>query len=369
MSNSDLKTCVVCDKEFQPQHFNAKTCPDCVDMKKCKVHGIVHHRTHKCPQCNVEKSHIKYTEANTDEWIECPICGYRASELGTHITKFHKLDSEEFRKQYNMPVLKSKVQCDRVKGSANPGYQHGGKLSVFSKNFLYADEDKTKAAFEKAKQSREENSGYVLTIDYWLKKTNGNLEEAQILFDEEKKRHTFTLEKCIEKYGKEEGYNKWKERQDKWQNTLKSKSAEEIEEINRKKSNQFNYKGLWTNTSELKDSPCIFYILDIGNDKIKVGITTVGLGKRYNMTNKYNIIKIYESTMSLCFQLEQIIKKRFKANKLLKEDAVEHFGWTESFYNHNLHNIIETCNDLIYDNEKLTSTFKNEFNLSRRDNF
>ena len=49
------------------------------------------------------------------------------------------------------------------------------------------------------------------------------------------RQQTFSLKKCIEKHGAEEGYKIWKERQEKWQNTLNSKSDKEIAEINKKK--------------------------------------------------------------------------------------------------------------------------------------
>lgn len=47
---------------------------------------------------------------------------------------------------------------------------------------------------------------------------------------------TFSLKICIEKYGEEEGYKIWKERQDKWQIALNSKSQYEKILINKKKN-------------------------------------------------------------------------------------------------------------------------------------
>jgi G:T-mismatch repair DNA endonuclease (very short patch repair protein) len=70
-------------------------------------------------------------------------------------------------------------------------------------------------------------------IGYWLKK--GFSEEAAIMKVSERQT-TFTLEKCIEKYGLADGQSRWQARQDKWQATLNSKSPEEKKEINRKKA-------------------------------------------------------------------------------------------------------------------------------------
>lgn len=58
-------------------------------------------------------------------------------------------------------------------------------------------------------------------------------EEAKKLVSESQKH--FSKEICIEKYGEEKGLKVWQERQDKWQEILKSKPAEEIARINRLK--------------------------------------------------------------------------------------------------------------------------------------
>lgn len=57
---------------------------------------------------------------------------------------------------------------------------------------------------------------------YWIKK--GFTEEALIKLNKEQS--TFSKQKCIEKYGEEKGIEIWKKRQDKWQQTLNSKSKE-----------------------------------------------------------------------------------------------------------------------------------------------
>ena len=55
-------------------------------------------------------------------------------------------------------------------------------------------------------------------INYWLNKGYSENEAKKKL---SKRQATFSKETCIEKYGKKEGLKKWKERQDKWQNSLK----------------------------------------------------------------------------------------------------------------------------------------------------
>ncbi len=56
-----------------------------------------------------------------------------------------------------------------------------------------------------------------MQIHYWLKR-GYSLEEANILRKE--RQRTFTLDRCIEKYGEKDGIKKWKDRQAKWVKSL-----------------------------------------------------------------------------------------------------------------------------------------------------
>lgn len=55
-------------------------------------------------------------------------------------------------------------------------------------------------------------------IEYWLNK-GYNKEEAEQKLRE--RQQTFSLQKCIDKYGEIDGLKRWQQRQDKWQHTLK----------------------------------------------------------------------------------------------------------------------------------------------------
>ncbi len=69
-------------------------------------------------------------------------------------------------------------------------------------------------------------------IEYWLAK-GFSKQEAKLKLKQ--RQTTFTLKKCIEKHGEIEGKKVWQQRQEKWQNTLKSKPQEEIDRINKLK--------------------------------------------------------------------------------------------------------------------------------------
>ena len=63
-------------------------------------------------------------------------------------------------------------------------------------------------------------------------------EEAQEALSE--RQRTFSKERCIEKYG-EDGLKVWEERQNKWLETLNSKSKSEKKEIDKKKACDYRF--------------------------------------------------------------------------------------------------------------------------------
>lgn len=74
-------------------------------------------------------------------------------------------------------------------------------------------------------------------IEYWIAKGYSEEEAKEKLSERQR---TFSLEKCIERYGKEEGTRIWKERQVKWQNTLQAR--DDYEEIKLKRISAFQYR-------------------------------------------------------------------------------------------------------------------------------
>ena len=70
------------------------------------------------------------------------------------------------------------------------------------------------------------------SVEYWIAR-GLSTEEAGLAV--KNAQTTFSLAKLQEKHGEEVGIELWQRRQDKWQNTLNSKSLEELEEINKRK--------------------------------------------------------------------------------------------------------------------------------------
>ena len=118
-------------------------------------------------------------------------------------------------------------------------------------------------------------------IEYWLAK---GFNETEAICKLKERQRTFTLEKCIAKYGLMEGTKIFNNRQIKWQNTLKSKPISEIRRINKSK-NRFNY----------------FYSYK-GKLDINYWNSWKNVCKKYNLTYIDNIeeLKTYICDLCLC---------------------------------------------------------------------
>lgn len=175
--------------------------------------------------------------------------------------------------------------------------------------------------------------GSQMCVEHWIVKGYSEEEAKEII---SKIDTSFSLEKCIRKYGEEKGKLFWKQRQEKWQNTLNSKSEEEKESINRRKATKMNFRTLWR--KELS-TPCVLYLVKIFNEYetfYKVGITTGTIKGRLghyfrNYGYNYELIKVIEGTASSCFLAEQTIIKENRCIKYTPKIKID--GWTECFEN------------------------------------
>lgn len=183
----------------------------------------------------IKKSKEKYEGMRENfDYVVCKICGFYAAALSGHLAS-HNISTNEYRSKYNCETVcenySNKMSISNS-GEKNPGYQHGGRLSPYSKKFLHEDRYDPSELAKKASKTCKENSNLTTTLEYYTSRGYTQKEAEEALSE---RQTTFSLEKCIEKYGEEDGYQKWLERQEKWQITLNSKSDEEKQEINKKK--------------------------------------------------------------------------------------------------------------------------------------
>lgn len=246
------KICLYCEEEFETKTKS----PYC-----SREHQIKH------------KNILEFPDGSG--YVECKICGLRGDDLNKHIKSVHKMTIEEYCQKFN--IQKIELQSEKLrkhnsdmqklaykegrgkgwgKGDANPSRRKevkDGRLSVFSLNYKGYDgltqeekQQKIDALLKDLANKKKKNCNNPLTVDYYLKRGFSEAEAKQKI---KERQTTFSKEKCIEKYGEEEGLKIFNERQKKWQETLNSKSPEEIERIN--KAKMFNGKGYSNMSQEL----------------------------------------------------------------------------------------------------------------------
>lgn len=397
--------CLYCEKELETKR---KFCDDtCKNRYVSKQRSLENKKKPKkeryCKNCNVNISNLhpnikfcnkecrskfyhsesikKKNEENKDKnYPECKICGAKLSSLVTHLNLIHKISVEEYKEKYghDSQIVSddlSKKLSDSISGENNPWFNHGGKLSPFSKNFvLYKDlteeekEEKTKEIAKKAKNTTKENGNISTTLEYFLKQTNGDEEEAKKLLSE--RQSTFSLEKCIEKYGEEKGREVWQERQDKWQNTLNSKDPKEIERINKSK---FSKNKVVSNYSQISQE--LFWIIynKIKNDFSKIYFATLHEGQYKDDPNnnkefiierkdgRHALLDFYIQDINVCLEFngdywhgekrgnQQRDKKR-EEQILLNNPNMRILYIKEKDYNKDKQKIIQECLNFIYGN-------------------
>ena len=141
--------------------------------------------------------------------------------------KTHNMISENTTKSMNRPEMK-KLFSERFSGEKNPNAkcntteEQRKSVSPFSKSFKgykgmseYERDSKINSYLQ-----YDRNDRVTSQIGYWIKKGYSEEDAKKIVSERQK---TFTLEKCIEKYGEEEGLKRWKERQEKWSKKIEEK--------------------------------------------------------------------------------------------------------------------------------------------------
>lgn len=129
-----------------------------------------------------------------------------------------RFNSEEKARQY------MEAKGKRVSGKNNPAYGHGGKLSPWSRKSEFFDENSHRKAIENSMKNPNHCTNQT-RIEYYLQQGMTE-EEAKLALKE--RQTTFSLKKCIEKYGENEGRKRWEERQQKWAKNYKKSNFSKI---------------------------------------------------------------------------------------------------------------------------------------------
>lgn len=316
---------------------------------------------------DIIKSIDKYTNADPSTIVVCQECGFISKDLSCHISK-HRMNVEIYQDKYPNTKIKSDILMSAVSGDKNPAFNHGGKFSPYSKKFIkYENLCKEDVAAQistiqsKAQTTLIQNCNLNTKPDYYIKRGAQYDDAVEMV---QNRQRTFTLEKCIDSFGIQDGTEIWKARQDKWQAQLNIKTDEQKNAINKSKTSKVNYKSLWQNTLD-----CVgyLYIIKFG-DHVKFGITTKDrLQKRYKQsTLKHCDILLYKKLDNIqhAFQVEQIIKSQFYEN-INKADYGE-FGWTEVIPHQSGNDVVLLAETYINDSQLTAKKFEELYGHTKR---
>lgn len=260
------KNCEHCDKEFVAERKNAKFC-----SRECTKTG----NNRRIVLVKNEKIREQYSDLP-----ECKICKYQARALHSHVLNHHNLTVDQYKIQFQCTdndlyhESYTNQLSERVQGENNPAFDHGGKFSPFSKKFVNYNgftndeiETSIQELIDTANQTKSNNNSHTTRLDYYT--SRGYTEEqAKELLSE--RQTTFSLEKCIEKHGKN-GFNVWQQRQFKWLNNFPkqnySKISQEMFRLITEKLNDPENVRFATNDPDIKNNE---KILKLGCGVVKL---------------------------------------------------------------------------------------------------
>jgi len=220
-----MKECKYCKEEVKSKSNNAKFC-----SIECRDKSAFEENQKKLLEGVEDYDYV------IDRWN-----GYATTRIYGHW--FKSMHPNRTTEEYRQEFPDAKLQCDKI--SAKNGqfmkeakYREAQRQRMFGEgnpnhtSKTTKEERQSKSPFSKKfvkYESDEDRQRFIESIDYgsikkssdlewWIKKCNGDVEKAKKLYKE--RQITFTLEKCIEKYGKKKGTQIFNDRQEKWLKSL-----------------------------------------------------------------------------------------------------------------------------------------------------
>lgn len=167
---------------------------------------------------------------------------------------------DDLKKKYRSPmqwqfwIIRERINPDTGKiFTEDEAKIHVSSFRKMSKHYWikrgYSEEDAIAKVLEiqsmLGNKASEKNRGRIdmrpTQKEYWIKRGFSEEKSIEIIKDKQK---TFTLEKCIEKYGDEDGRTRYLDRQIKWQETLKNKEDQSFHRLKSMSLEMFIERGM-----------------------------------------------------------------------------------------------------------------------------
>jgi len=297
------------------------------------------------------------------DYVICKLCGKKMEAIqGRHLTCTHKINSTQYKEMFP----DAKMLPDNYKGGFR---QHLGKHMKEEKWRKWASEKSTGQnnqnsktnATEKQRKERSpfakefyikkgltekdrkqfnanvaKNRMYTTQLQYYIEK--GFIEkDAKIMLKE--RQATGRLDKFIKRYGEEEGFKKWKERQEKWLNNFPKNNYSLI--------SQKLFKNIYENIkNDFKD---IYFATIIDNNKNNE--------KRLVLKNRVILPDFFIEDIKKIIEFDGIywhkINPENKKRENERDNSIKELGYSvlhirEDDYHLNPEETIQKCVNFIY---------------------
>lgn len=194
--------------------------------------------------------------------------------------------------------------------------------------------------------------------EYWIKKGYTEEESIKIV---SYKQNTFSLDKCIEKFGEIEGRKKWNNRQQRWMKTMDNKSDEEKLEILRKKI--FYNKVYSKNSQEMFNS----VIEKLANNYKEQSYYATNNGEKQLELNAFDKKVLFKPDFLFNNKIIEFFGDYWHCNPLIRNADFKVRRGSKKYTAESIWKIDKWRNDIFTNNGyKLLIIWENEYNSNRQ---
>lgn len=293
----------------------------------------------------------KTSPLNIDSWINK---GFSENEAKQKLKEFQSIGSKSVKNRF-IPSKDSYRKMGYNEEEINEKFCPPSTIKHWMKKGFSEEESKEKIrefqslagkGFSTKRNNNPEQykASYTMNVEYWIKM---GFSEEDAKQKSKERQSTFTLEKCISKYGEEEGLKIFQERQLKWKESL-NKTLEENGD-GRSKQSKF--------ANEIIQTICKELGIEVPKKEKWISSKSMQLNYSYDFTYNNKIIEFngdfwhanpkYNKPDDIIRGLKITAQEKWNIDKqkieLANKNGYEVLTIWESDYNENKENVIKTC--------------------------